>query len=674
MHFVGMLAFSLPLPMAYDPGLTALSLGTAVLGTSLGFAVAGRRGGRRRDAALGGVLTGTAIAAMHYTGMAAMRMPADPRYDGPLVAASVLIAIGAATVALWLAHRDTTPAERLAAAVAMGLAVAGMHYTGMAAVAWAPHAGASDGAAHGQASLGQAGLALGVAGATFLILVLALAAALFDRRFAALARREAELALRASEARLRLVAEAGGVGIWDWDPATDTTTWSEALNRLYGLPPDAPAPRWEEWLARIHPEDRAHADARAYAGLASGTYVDEYRIVRPGGEVRWLAARGLALRDATGRPTRFLGVSIDVTEQRRSGEALRASEARLRSVVETAVDGVLVAGADGRIVAANPAALRMFGYAAAEELIGRNLSVLMPATEGERHDAYLAAHRASGRSRAIGVPGRELVGRRGDGTEFPIDLSVASFLAEGQRFFTGVVRDATERVQAERRREVLVAELNHRVKNTLATVQSVAVQTLRGAGGDVARFAHDFGSRLKALAAAHDLLTAHSWGETDLAAVARAGLAPWTGGGGQRIALEGPEDAVPLRPLQAQAVVLALHELATNAVKHGALSRAGGRVELRWSGRRPDGSAAVEWAETGGPQVAGPPARCGFGTRLLERAVAQDLGPGAKVELRFESRGLRAFIHFFPPPPAAPAAGARRTEAEDAAKDAVARG
>jgi two-component sensor histidine kinase len=201
---------------------------------------------------------------------------------------------------------------------------------------------------------------------------------------------------------------------------------------------------------------------------------------------------------------------------------------------------------------------------------------------------------------------------------------------------------------AARRQALLIAELNHRVKNTLATVQSVAVQTLRSAEGDTARFTHDFGQRLQALAAAHNLLTAHSWGATDLAAIVQAALGPWLGGSGsgRQIAFEGPE-GIPVAPRQAQAIVLALHELATNAVKHGALSRAGGRVALGWS-REPDGGVVAHWTETGGPAIAGPPQRRGFGTRLLERALAYDLGPGATVELRFQPTGLHAVIRFAP--------------------------
>ncbi len=471
----------------------------------------------------------------------------------------------------------------------------------------------------------------------------------FDALFASLDR--ADAALRASELRLRdLLATLDLGAFMARDPDGTIRFWSAGCERLFGwTAAEAVGRIARDLLGTIFPAPPAEIAATLERdGEWSG---DLRHRTRDGREVV-AAVYKVLRRDAAGRPAGVLECVIDVTAQRRAEAALAESEARLRSVVETAVDGILVAGADGQIVAANPSAVQMFGYAAAEELIGRNLSVLMPPHEAERHDAYLAAHHVTGRSRAIGVPGRELVARRRDGTEFPIDLSVASFEAGGNRFFTGIVRDATEWVQAEQRRKLLVAELNHRVKNTLATVQSVAIQTLRGAGGDVTRFAHDFGSRLQALAVAHDLLTAHAWGETDLATVVRAALAPWMGGDGQRIALAGPEGTVPLRPLQAQAVVLALHELATNGVKHGALSRAGGQVALRWTGRQPDGSVQVDWMEAGGPRLVGPPVRRGFGTRLLERAIAQDLGPGAKVELNFAPEGLRASIRLFPPPPA----------------------
>lgn len=232
-----------------------------------------------------------------------------------------------------------------------------------------------------------------------------------------------------------------------------------------------------------------------------------------------------------------------------------------------------------------------------------------------------------------------------------------------------VLQDVTERVRAERTRELLVRELNHRVKNTLATVQSIVAVTLRQAGPFPSRLAADLGARLVALARAHDLLTAHAWETTDLAEVAQAALAPWLHSFPGRIGIDGPT-GVLLRPAQAQAVVLALHELATNAVKYGALSSVAGRVALAWridpegSGRR----ALLRWEESGGPPVAEPPRdRRGFGSRLLERGLAADLGPGAEVRLEFAPGGLRARIAFEGQPTALHAAGEGAPEPEPAA-------
>ncbi|MBX6744320.1 MAG: PAS domain-containing protein, partial [Acetobacteraceae bacterium] len=342
MHFVAMLALSLPMPIAYAPGLTLLSLAIAVLVSGLGFAVMWRRGGRSSDLLPSGLLVGAGIAAMHYTGMAAMRMPAELHYDVPLVVLSVMVAIGAATVALWLARRAPAPPERAAAAVAMGLAIAGMHYTAVAAARWVPSGSAAMAGASGHGALGRETLALWVAAVTFLVLLIALIAALVDRHLAAQAGSQAEAALRDSEARLRIAGEAGDIGIWDRDLVADSSIYSDTLNRLHGLPPDAPGPRYEEWLARVHPEDRARADAAVRAGLASGSYEDEFRILRPGGEVRWIAARGISFRDAQGRPARFVGVSTDVTERRQAEAALREHSRRLEILSEAAA-GLLAA-------------------------------------------------------------------------------------------------------------------------------------------------------------------------------------------------------------------------------------------------------------------------------------------------------------------------------------------
>ena len=198
----------------------------------------------------------------------------------------------------------------------------------------------------------------------------------------------------------------------------------------------------------------------------------------------------------------------------------------------------------------------------------------------------------------------------------------------------GVVQDITESKDEEEHREVLLAELDHRVKNVLAAVQSLAAQSARKTTSTEG-FLGAFAGRLKAMASAHELLTATRWRGASLAHIAAAelgGLAP-----GQA-RWEGPE--ITLKPRAANAASLALHELATNAVKYGALSTESGRIEVQWS-RAADGGFVIEWSETGGPRVA-PPDRRGFGSTLLEQVTGRELG-GA-VEIDYRTGGLHARI------------------------------
>ena len=200
MHFIGMLAFTLPMTMSYDVGLTILSLLVAIVVTSGGFYVISYSNGSPLYLILGGIFMGLGIIAMHYTGMAAMQGNVQISYDPLLVALSVVIAIGAATIALWLAFRTTDLAQKLVAAVVMGLAISGMHYTGMQAAIFTAHGEAQD-----AASFDQTNLALAVACITFFILALAMAASLSEQR-------RAEEALRQAQADLAHVNRVTTMG------------------------------------------------------------------------------------------------------------------------------------------------------------------------------------------------------------------------------------------------------------------------------------------------------------------------------------------------------------------------------------------------------------------------------------------------------------------------------
>lgn len=196
--------------------------------------------------------------------------------------------------------------------------------------------------------------------------------------------------------------------------------------------------------------------------------------------------------------------------------------------------------------------------------------------------------------------------------------------------------DLIERTQAEERRKLLVNELNHRVKNTLAVVQAIAQQTFGGT--DMPEEAREaFAGRLKALASTHDLLTRTHWESTDLRDLVRDALSAC--GVTDRASVQGP----PLRLGSSTAVTfaMALHELCTNAIKYGALSDESGRVSIRWSTGDGDRRFHFEWRESDGPEVSAP-GRRGFGSRLVERALARDLK--GESQLTFENEGVRFTI------------------------------
>ncbi|PHK93423.1 hypothetical protein CR162_18650 [Pseudoroseomonas rhizosphaerae] len=306
--------------------------------------------------------------------------------------------------------------------------------------------------------------------------------------------------------------------------------------------------------------------------------------------------------------------------------ALAASEARLRAVVETAVDAIVVIDEKGMILSFNNAAERIFGYTAGEA-VGLNVSMLMRKSDAFQHDGYLAHYQKTGEHKIIGV-GREVIGQHKDGSVLPLDLAIAEWRdGEGRRFFTGIMRDISARKAEEIRRVLLAREVDHRAKNTLAVVQSVLRLT---PVGEPKAFAASIEARVASLARVHSLLAQEGWSGADLRAVLERELAPYTPVSSDKevlISLDGP--AVPLAPTAVQPIAMVIHELVTNAAKHGALSQPGGRVELRWqAGRRADddGMLRLYWTEKGGPLLVEAPTRRGFGTRVIQATLRGQLG------------------------------------------------
>ena len=311
----------------------------------------------------------------------------------------------------------------------------------------------------------------------------------------------------------------------------------------------------------------------------------------------------------------------------------RVAELVLSSAREFAI---LLISEDGRLESWSDGAERIFGYRA-DEVRGRQADILfLPADlAAGAHTRELETAREQGRAEDSRWHVRKN-GERfwGNGVTMHVQDSE-------ETGFLKILRDETPAKLAEEQRVLLLNELNHRIKNTLSIVQSIAEQTLRGAEVDSAT-RERLAERLQALSKAHDLLVEESWAGADLHAVLEQAIAPHRHPGDDPFRLDGP--TIRLSPQQAVELSLASHELTTNALKYGALSQPGGAVEISWNlaqdgeGRR---YMNLLWRESGGPVVQ-PPQHSGFGARLLAQALGRE-GYG-RVKLDYRPAGLQCVI------------------------------
>jgi PAS domain S-box-containing protein len=311
----------------------------------------------------------------------------------------------------------------------------------------------------------------------------------------------------------------------------------------------------------------------------------------------------------------------------RAANALRASEELHRLIFEQARDMIITADLNQRLTACNPAGAEALGIPA-EQIVGHSISEFLSSADFERSSSALASKLAQG-----GTTSYEVNVRAAGGQVRRWDVRSSLLIDEdGQPIgLQAVARDVTEQRAFEQRQQLLIDELNHRVKNTLALVQSFAYQSFR-MGKDPQEAQASFQARLATLAAAHDLLTRERWEGATLSALTQTGLEPYLHDG--RISFSGPY--VALSPKASVSLVLALHELATNATKYGALSIPEGQIRISWE-KADDGGFRFSWVETGGPPAIAPE-RKGFGMRLIERTLLSDIGQKANFD--FTKTGL----------------------------------
>lgn len=483
--------------------------------------------------------------------------------------------------------------------------------------------------------------------------------------------------LQEGEERLQIAQDVAGLGIWDWDHSTGEITWSPQMYRLTGLNPDEnEANPFKAWVHILHPDDREHMEWQVkQLPRTLEPLTTEYRIIKNDGSVRWLQMRGQSLAGKMDKPLRTVIVNLDITPSKenevRERFLLNLSD-QIRDLIRP--DDILMT---------------------VSEALGKHLGVTRLGYGEIDHDTMmlttLVDWRVDGMPYMVGrhplapfgpfICGEMKAGRMiviDDALSDPrvagnVDVFVAlktignitvSLVKEGQlraalyvhhvskRSWTQseieLCRDvaertwsAVERARSDARQRLLINELNHRVKNTLATVQSIASHSFKLGEPNAARAA--FEARLFALSKTHDVLTRENWEGANFRDIVQEAIAPYQRDNSDRIKVEG--ESVQLPPRIALPLAMALHELSTNAAKYGALSVETGEVRIEWRLiETNDGPhLSFRWTETGGP-LTQTPTHKGFGSRLIERGLTREL-EGA-VDLDYRPTGLVCSLVF----------------------------
>lgn len=426
---------------------------------------------------------------------------------------------------------------------------------------------------------------------------------------------------RGTEDRLRATQEHANIGIAEYDAQGRFLHVNSGITAITGYTRD-------ELLGRSFFEftdsEDAVAERLAFARHIAGedsTYTFEKRCFHKDGSVVWLAVSASAVFDSTGQFQFGVRIVQDIT-------ARKLAEAEREAILASIADGFAALDPAWRFTYINPAGETLLGRTHGN-LIGRTIQEVIPDAIGAEPASTL----------------QRVMAKR-------IPLTCETFFAPWQRWFevrafpaeTGGISvyftDITSRKQAEERQQLLIRELHHRVKNTLATVQGLAGASMRTASSMEA-FRTGFTDRLVSLGRTHGLLTENAWEGAALGTLLRLELAPFDDGSEARVRISGPEVRLPAE--MAVAFGMVLHELTTNAAKHGSLSVVSGSVEVTWTVETQEGQQHLDlrWIESGGPAVA-PPGHGGFGTQLLQRLLRAQMN--GTVEIIYAPEGARVAL------------------------------
>ncbi len=433
---------------------------------------------------------------------------------------------------------------------------------------------------------------------------------------------------RDSEALLAAIIAFSRDAIISTSPAGVIQTWNDGAQRLLGWrAEEVVGLSLDTLLSDDNYRDAFELLRRAMNGEQ---FQMELEVVDNQGKCLEVSVGAAPVHDSNGAFTSLSFIMRDLRRRRRS----EANDALLASVVRQSRDSIFSVTREGLISTWNPASEKLYGYLS-EEAINQPLSMIVPDSRREESEAMFASVM---KGEMVFL---ETLRQRKDGAIVDVAIS-GSPLRDAKGAIIGISaihRDITEQRQHEQQMRLIMRELAHRSKNLLAIILSMAAQTARNSP-TLTAFNARFTQRVQGLAHSHDLLIQKNWLGAPIRELISSHLAPFVEHGKTRVILRGPD--VIVDPKAAQNIGLALHELATNASKYGALSNPAGHVNITWD-RTPGSRFVLEWKESGGPRVQ-PPKRRGFGQAVLERLASQALEGDAHLSFHKEGVAWRIEI------------------------------
>jgi PAS domain S-box-containing protein len=435
--------------------------------------------------------------------------------------------------------------------------------------------------------------------------------------------KEAETRLADRNAQLDLAGKLAKIGTFTYDHTTRKLQLSPGCAALYGLPEGTLEISRTDWRALVHPDDLPQLDAKARRALANGEseVLLEFRTVRHG-EMRWIESRTLISYNEAGKPVRRIGAQIDVTERKQAEQVLAERNTQLELAHKAARVGSYTYDVSAGIMRFSRA--RNVTYDVSERTLEITAQQWFARVHRDDIQRLRAEHIRAFKERRSELVSEFRIVRPGGEARWIESRSLIAYDHAGRAGrMTGVYIDVTERRRSEDHKKVLIAELDHRVKNMLACVAAIAKRSQEGSRS-LDEFLGVLNGRINSMANTHALLSRSRWERVGLVELVRSELAFCTND--ESALIEGPK--VDLAAMATQALAMVLHELTTNAAKYGALSNSHGRVVVRWrrQSRGPSrGKLVLEWRETGGPGVVAPKAT-GYGTSVIRNLIPYELG------------------------------------------------